>query len=579
MSTAAVDHHTSKRSTVSSAVSSKSAVRAPAKPIDTDALLLAFWGHMLITNEFHLALGDEAQHLTHVRLFPAVEYVRAEKMDVPGPKTLTPLTRLFYHIFARKCPALTDPGAEFMDRLDELVDSVFLKGLKIVIKGIQIDALALQDHAITISANVNNLIVGNTYSFEPFAEEQLWPWALPMRAERPFDIRGLEAVDAKDSAGQVREEKYLALVSSISLLVAAYELALKAHPNYWKVFEECPTVETLPKEYRRVFKCINDALARFIDFFFEEGNRRLALTSIINKLPISLITNSLKIVDPTPFVEQMVQVFTMKPPGLPSLLQVIGGFFCSKGSTKDSIKDLKKNMDRKHVTMLDELLKQTKDAPNKRTRVKSIQNLATETLDKASWEYIKFCLRKEEKDDLVDFLADKDTIAIIRHATKIAPTWIGKVSQYGSLPDFVHNFLTSVKKVLNILKIYDTPNVGRGPAPRYHKEVIPEIREAILPDMHFIYGMMHAAGSDAQFGLLHETADWAVKLAHRITRGAPTAKDVLAHLPEKDVQFMRETMEKYANQPHPTFPKDGRGFEKGAAVLYKILAKTFLPDV
>lgn len=234
-----------------------------------EAVLRTYLAHLLLNNEFQLAFGSESMaQLSHLPAYPLIGTDKVGSGDIPGPKSLPPLSRLVFYLLTAKCPVFFIHGPEFIARLDTLIDAIFMDIVSKFIRATQFDLLACQDHVLTLLAHLNDDISAGSFLADTvYTAKDLWPWCQKVNYIRAFDVRGkIEAENLKDEKiSSSRQEKFLAVAQSMGSLFAAIEFARKDLPDYWSIFKESPTVEELPEVYFAVFDGMVDATARVMD--------------------------------------------------------------------------------------------------------------------------------------------------------------------------------------------------------------------------------------------------------------------------------------------------------------------------
>lgn len=156
----------------------------------------------------------------------------------------------------------------------------------------------------------------------------------------------------------------------------------------------------------------------------------------MDKIPVSLIVFSLRFIDPAALVEQVIQLFTWKPPGLHSLLQKVGGLICSEGRTEEQIKAFKQKIGHKRAAMLESLVTYGRvineiTMSDTAQRLEAIQSFSSEDLDGDDLEFIQLLIRLEEKTAFIDILAHQDVTALIRHCGHVFPPFLRQISKVG----------------------------------------------------------------------------------------------------------------------------------------------------
>lgn len=235
-----------------------------------EALFRTYLAHILLNNEFQLAFGPEAMgQLSHLPAYPLLTTDKDEEKRIPGPKSLPPLSRLVFYLLTAKCPVFFIHGQDFVGRLDELIDAIFVSTVFKFSRATQFDLLACQDHVLTLLAHLNDEILSGSFRADKmYTVEQLWPWCQKVNYVRAFDIRGkIEAEDLKDAKlSESRQEKFLSVAHSMGRLFAAVETVRRSsYSDYWSVFKDSPSVEELPEEFSAVYHSVVDTAARVLD--------------------------------------------------------------------------------------------------------------------------------------------------------------------------------------------------------------------------------------------------------------------------------------------------------------------------
>ena len=292
----------------------------------------------------------------------------------------------------------------------------------------QFDVIAFASHIITLLSHTNDQVHIHGH-FEPTAEN-LWPWVDNVRHVRALDIRGPLRHDAHvpEVICISREHKFLAYTKSLATFLEALKEA-DFEATSRKVVEKAKTLDELPHAYKKIATTLLDLTARTLDILLDHKERQRNLRFILDKIPVTLLVQSVRFINPMPFVEKLISIFVWKPPAMRSLLQVLGAMICGEQSSKKKMNEMKDGLNNEERAYLESLLELTEHLYDPKDRIHSMKRMADRELDARCIRYFKLRIRQKEKEDFVSYLASKPLTNFLKDLAHILPPLIDEISK------------------------------------------------------------------------------------------------------------------------------------------------------
>jgi len=348
---------------------------------DHDLLRVILLNHILASDwkfTFHI-------HAHHLTWYPLPKEVPTRKALIPGPKNLAALTRVFYCWLFHNNPLINVHGHVYVKKLDDHLEKVYEPAIIGFTRATQIDILAASSNIFSSLIHISHDVKRHLHHpdfkdwiHEHYDEEDLEYWIKKtIQSPNSIDIRGpnrtnaasIEPVATQDSC---RSTNFLGLCTSIKKLIATLESTPKDQ-DIWTIFRDSKSIKHLPQTYQDLFKYFSDFLSHLFVLFLEDKDRRANFRKAYDRLPVTLIGTTLRWVNPTPFVEQMVKMFVWKPPGVPSLIQIVTSYFLRESESIEKLEKLKKSITEDKLKNLENYLLQTSTIQNTDLRIEAIQ--------------------------------------------------------------------------------------------------------------------------------------------------------------------------------------------------------------
>ncbi|KAJ3081181.1 hypothetical protein HK102_002531, partial [Quaeritorhiza haematococci] len=337
-------------------------------------------------------------------------------------------------------------------------------------------------------------------------------------------------------------------------------------------FKNAPTIWELDEDAVVWVKALIRAIAHTVDNILDDYDWRTKGQALFNRLPVTLIVTSLRLVNPIPFMERMIKVFLWRPAGVQSLLQILGGTVCAHDKTVKAIKNYKSNVpssDRSAIEKAVEAMWSPKkknaqaDAGKKLFSSDSNSafleflsrkaNISPSTLQKESdamirITYARLLIRRKEKDEFINMLGDPGITKFIIHVCHVIPPLLTEVYQCINFADLAATFFQSIGDILKALQEYDKAYNGKGQQPDWQL-IIDQIEKAIIPIFEQGYPVVYEmARKDKTDTNIYEMLDWFLREMGGSEDGdlafgrtavldmAPDAQCVLDKLSEEEVK-------------------------------------------
>ncbi|PRP74714.1 hypothetical protein PROFUN_16146 [Planoprotostelium fungivorum] len=195
--------------------------------------------------------------------------------------------------------------------------------------------------------------------------------------------------------------------------------------RFWQVCANSPTIEDLPPIWKKFISVWMRAFALIIDNIFDDPKWRKKMDAIWKGIPMNIILSSLRLVNPIPFMDQMIKLFCWRPLGMDSLLQRLGAVLSATSKTNQELQEAGKRVSHGDT-------------------------------NKIKLEYALFYLRKREKDEFVSALGDNKVVEFIKHIASIIPPILSELWKCTNFHKLATNFVATVDQTLKVLSRYDT---------------------------------------------------------------------------------------------------------------------------
>ncbi|KAI8999978.1 hypothetical protein BC832DRAFT_563226 [Gaertneriomyces semiglobifer] len=482
--------------------------------------------------EFGTSFGPNGRNLTVMPLDAIRHHSRNAPTlpdDLPAAGALPPLTASLYMRLVRSMPIFAGRGEEYLYALDDFVENDFLDFNAKWMRATKFDILGFMVHYVTLFSHLLNEAWygcdGVRQSIPDFATPvEVLPTtfypdllayyrsALPgggtFRLGRHHRRSGVVADDATTYLREQKAKDFTNAWRQFSraacdiLRSTAYDENKDFVGRFWEVVRTAPKLQDLPQLYQDFFCGLARAIAFTVDNVLDENEWRRKVTAIWNRLPITVLLTSLRLINPIPFMDRMVKLFCWRPPGMLSLLQRIGATMCASERTAKHVRTLSKGVSSNVSSIIEASVDMmfsskkillpisSQDSPELiRAFLKKPLRGAHVTDQEVA--YAKAYIRKREKEEFVEALGSKSVIDIVKHVAEVAPPLLDEYWKCFDFAGLMSKLVTTVGRVLEALNAYDGV---RDPAEALetHNEVTEAIYEALIPFVEHAYQLLHA---------------------------------------------------------------------------------------
>ncbi|RKO96045.1 hypothetical protein CAUPRSCDRAFT_12253, partial [Caulochytrium protostelioides] len=300
-----------------------------------------------------------------------------------------------------------------------------------------------------------------------------------------------------------RAEKMLAFAGALEAFFALtmqYYAEARNRPGacsdqLFKSVAESPTVADLPALHREALKTLSRMIAHLVDNVLDDDAWRHKMTGIFQKMPVGLILTSLRMINPSPFVERVLKLFLWRPLGMQSLLQKLGTIVCAYDQTIAALKVARSKVATNEAcyaieSLVAKMSLTEMDSAAPQARVERLLHKINLTATKPNCLFLRLTIRKREKDKFVEILGDAATTDLIQQIARSLPPMLSELYKAGDLPAIVKELFDLVQACLDALARYDQPDPDwRAIVDHLHKLVVaftnriyPLIRQTMMAD-------------------------------------------------------------------------------------------------
>ncbi|KAJ3031422.1 UNVERIFIED_CONTAM: hypothetical protein HDU68_004112 [Siphonaria sp. JEL0065] len=481
-------------------------------------------GSLLIANEFNLYFGETAGfRLTTQKLPTSKTAVSYEGPPLPphttvtgAPFTLPPLVRHFYSRWIRNIPWIAGHSLEYLQVFDEFTDSAFRSFVVSWLRATKFDLLGFAKHYYAVflfgyndptdpQADYNTCcppLDGQLpQGFQEFKDAVISQLASTETHSGRFttyptstnDVHSADYESGPKVRNQVQEVRYRQLSAVFrDFLTIGADLLVQLMPEdgdgaesddgrsksygpkLFAIFKTAETLDELPELLQDWTRALARAVAVGFENILDDKGWRGKARRVWNKMPLSLVVTSLRLINPVPFVETLLRIFVWKPPGgLYSLLQSLAGVICSLSKTRAEVKDLKAKLlpqDRIDIEHIINTLWGTdgeiSSVPEDEKRVLEALREAGITVNETyrdsndeesnlNTRYARLLIRHKEKLLFIDCLGSDELTGFIVHIIKFLPPVLKELWDCIQMADLLQSFFDTLTNMLEIIGRYD----------------------------------------------------------------------------------------------------------------------------
>jgi len=512
----------------------------------------------MISQQFDRAFGFNSWQLTAEPLrrmsaaWTKVDNVLQRVNEtVPGPKSYPPLIRAFYYRFLRSMSVFSGKGKDWVMKGEGWVENESIPILYRWMIATQFDLLSFVEYYLTLFGHLKNIAwygtadkqhLLNNYYVYPFLlpttqypmvlnehkskinaggsfrlhkrldehhPNQQTPEVINMRRIKLEKFTNVWKEFADHTASVVREE-----TKQVPPTKASHRFV----ERFWQVCSTSPTLDDLPPPWRKFIELWMRGLAVIVDNIFDDPAYRRKIEAIWKGIPINVILTSLRVVNPIPFIDQMIKIFCWRPLGVDSLLQRLGALLSASNRTNSELSEVSKKIQSSTAqqirSLIDKELDRTlfieaKISTRDPAALRAFLQRQIKDVTPIMMEYSILYLRKREKEEFVTALGGNEVVEFIKHIASIIPPILTQVWKCGNFHKLATEMVSMVNHTLAELDNYD-----KCVGPSEHINAFPSIVENMTSHFESFVGtawpFLHQLSKrppDGPAGL-HALADW-----------------------------------------------------------------------
>jgi hypothetical protein len=451
---------------------------------EESALFSLLWEQMLV-NEWALAFGADADQLTRVPI-PARPYRASPPVTNLKLKSTIPYaSRTIYERFFRDLPMWTLMGDEFVEEIDIHIEKVWQPALRNLILATNLDILALgryhssmvyllgHDALYKRHQRDHDRLIWSRYATEKIVEKSSFQICDVPKSTKLCRVR-LSKVDRLMLAwkqflhdlGDARD--------------AAEDLPETEQYRWWAIFRQHRTIEDLPTVFRKPIYSFIRLCAVISDNIFDDPERLSKGKNIYDKIPVSLLVMSLRMVNPAPFVSKFTEIFLWKPSkGTYSLFQRLASYFCGHHDTVRATDRISKSLSSANKEVIANIIKRYElhGRMSDEELASVLMKNGVQRVSENEVEYAYYLIRAKEKLQFIEHLGSDEITDFLLHLIQVAPHLLEEFRHFISLPDFVQTMFDCLGRGIKILERHQKPT--NDPI-RRNEKIIDDIEGEIL---------------------------------------------------------------------------------------------------
>ena len=474
---------------------------------EQDNILIGRLIELIFAHEFKAAMGSQAQNFTKTPLPAATEKFPKEQ-SLRNAKVGWNL----YRRYIRSFPLMQMMGDEFIREFESLLEKfAFETGVNSMV-AVKSDAIMMAKYYVSLAGAVREEVMRGK---EP-AGNDLLMWNR-INVPRKVDIDTFSLYNPVQEAGRLDAARvakaqrfYAAFRKAISVAKRADEYAHKQmrHPQefvWWKAMKNAKDFSELPPVYIEMIEATMELIGYAIDNVMDDPVKRHAATEIFEKIPVSVMTMSIKMVNPAPFVDKTLKLFLWTPSkNVPSLVQFIAGIVCKSGLSKKEHKKMEKEIKPEFANIVQTIVSKGRISSNDSDAkfVSACKHYQYPNPSPQELKFFRLAVRVYEKEKFVEGLGNDDVKKFIVHAAKMAPPFLTEARKVCDVSKLMGQFFENVKKGLKLLKVYD--DYQKQPDGTYARVLLPQDKEIqLIAELNALWKNM----IPLVFPILHKIAE------------------------------------------------------------------------
>jgi hypothetical protein len=229
---------------------------------------------------------------------------------------------------------------------------------------------------------------------------------------------------------------------------------------WWQSFRAAPKYKDLHPAHSKTLSQACSFLATCLETVFSDSERFRRIEAIHKKIPQSFLITSLYIINPAPFIQKILPMFTWRPSGTLSLCQRMASSMCGVSKTQERLDQLGIQLDVDRKLAIDSLLENTDfSSSSPYEEYQSQANINDlNVLEEVEYLYTRQKVRLMEKMDYVEFLGKEGQSNFLDFMGEILPPLLNELAKVGSLATIVSSFFSLLNGLWDSLAKYKDDN-------------------------------------------------------------------------------------------------------------------------
>eukprot|EP01117_Protostelium_nocturnum_P013583 TRINITY_DN5082_c0_g1_i1.p1 TRINITY_DN5082_c0_g1~~TRINITY_DN5082_c0_g1_i1.p1 ORF type:complete len:692 (-),score=204.59 TRINITY_DN5082_c0_g1_i1:132-2207(-) len=514
-----------------------------------------------ISHEFLITFGPSSPTLTSFPLDSIEKYSKVVELHskelkerVKGPKSFPPLLRAFYSRWIKGLPVFSGQGDEYLEKGEIFIDNHAVPFLFKLQRATKFDLLNFLSHYLTLLGHIKNIAwygVDDKPLPSPFSKPiySLPTSLLPSLIAHHRSVQNgggsfllyrrfqrQEKGTERIAVEELRREKAKGFAGawqdafSMGCQIIREEISDYKGENpseffvdrLWKMLRERKEKKDLPELWRSFLDAALRAIAHTVDNVLDNKNWRNKFKTIWKGMPLDLVLTALRLVNPIPFMDQMIKLFSWRPPGMYSLLQRFGLILCGLEKTSKALEKIKSQIHNKHRTkeiekIVDLIFKTPLDVtqnrlstmdPLEKIRQFLIQSGMEEVIE-SELDYCVLYLRQKEKEEFVNALGETEVIDFIKHVAKVIPPILSEVWKCYNFAQLMTELVHTITQTLEVLSAYDSCHSASEHS-KVHPKVIEGMTQKFDVFLDSLYSVAHNLSKQERAGPggIHAVVDY-----------------------------------------------------------------------
>ncbi|KAI8893065.1 hypothetical protein BC833DRAFT_318331 [Globomyces pollinis-pini] len=235
--------------------------------------------------------------------------------------------------------------------------------------------------------------------------------------------------------------------------------------RWWQIMGSYDKPQKLPEVYRNLLDAFVSTTAHMCDNILDDASRLQKITSIMKRMPVSLLVTSLRFINPAPFIDYCVKLFVWSPSrSVHSLLQRAASHLCGFEVTKKHYEVLSNKISEQNKSLIDDLVSKRRfssfDSDDQITLIiktamefdifenndyDSVEekNVRTSTdLNSLDIQFARTAIRLAEKNDFVEHEGEESQKNLMIHLLHIMPALMNELQKVSLICSLLYDRLS-----------------------------------------------------------------------------------------------------------------------------------------